>query len=61
MDKVELRSQKKCFGLDSTDHEMDHGDVNHSFTTYREIFVVFAQPAVFPKPAEGPFDDPSFG
>lgn len=40
---------------------MDHGDVNHSFTTCREIFVVFAQPAVCPKPADGPFDAPSFG
>jgi len=30
---------KKCFGLDSTGHEMDHGDINHRLTTYREVFL----------------------
>jgi hypothetical protein len=52
---------KKCFGLDSTDHNMDHRHVDHRLTARREILVVFAQPAVFSKPAESPFDHPSFG
>ena len=51
---------KKCFGLDSTDHEMDHRHVDHRLTARREVFVVFAQPAVFSKPAEGAFHHPSF-
>src|SRR5688572_17759010 len=48
------RVSKKCFGLNSTDHEMDHRDVNHSLTTCHEVFVVFTQATVFPQPAEGP-------
>src|SRR5687768_10473806 len=51
---------KKCFGLDSTDHEMDHRHVDHRLTARREVLVVFAQPAVFAKPAEGALNDPPF-
>ena len=40
---------------------MEHGDIDHGLTTCCEVFVVFAQSAVFPKLAEGPFDHPSFG
>ena len=39
---------------------MDHRNVNHGLTTCREVFVVFAQPTVFPKPAEGALNNPSF-
>ena len=51
---------KKCFSLNATDHDMDHRHVDHRLTARREVFVVFAQPAVFPKPAEGAFHHPPF-
>jgi hypothetical protein len=32
---------------------MDHRHVDHRLTARCEVFVVFAQPTVFSKPAEG--------
>jgi hypothetical protein len=52
---------KKGFGLDPTDHDMDHHHRDHRLTGGGEVFIVFTQPAVFSKPAEGPFNDSPFG
>ena len=43
----------------ATDHNRDHRHVNHRLTARREVLVVFAQPTVFSKPAEGTLNDPS--
>ena len=39
---------------------MDHRHVDHRLTARCEVFVVFAQPTVFSKPAEGAFHHPPF-
>ena len=31
---------KKCFDLDSTDHEMDHRDADHGFTRVGDILII---------------------
>jgi len=56
-----LNVSKKYFGLDSTSHKMDHRHVDHRLTARREVFVVFAQPALFSKAAAGSLNNPSFG
>jgi len=42
-------------------HQVDHRDIDHRLTAVRQRLVVFAQAAVFAEPAEGAFDDPTFG
>jgi hypothetical protein len=41
-------------------HQINHRQVDHGFTTGRQRLVVFAQPTVFAEPAEGSFDNPTF-
>src|SRR5688572_8374945 len=55
------RVSKKRFSFNATDHQMDHRHIDRRLTARCEVFIVFAQPAVFAKPAEGAFHYPSFG
>ncbi len=43
------------------DHQIDHGDTDHGFAGFGEGFIVFRQAAVFSKPCECSFHNPSLG
>ncbi len=42
-------------------HQVYHSDLDHTFTTLRQCFVILGQSAVFAEPREGSFHDPSLG
>ncbi len=48
------RISKNDFSLNSTNHDMNHRDVDQRLTTCGEGLVVFAQPTVFSEPAKWP-------
>ena len=42
-------------------HQVDHSQLDHSFTANRQRLVVLAKPAILAKPSKGTFDHPTFG
>ena len=44
-----------------SEHDVDHGDVDHRLAGGGVAFVVFAVAAIATQPGEGPLDDPAFG
>lgn len=42
-------------------HQIDHCQIDHSFTAGRQRLVVFAEPTILAQPAERPFHNPAFG
>ncbi len=40
-------------------HQIDHTDINHILTFLRQIFIIFAQPAVTPQPSKGVLHNPT--
>src|ERR1700730_1514767 len=50
-----------CDSSQSASHNSDHSYVQPSLGVFSFDFVVTNQPAMFHKPAEGPFYDPSSG
>jgi len=43
------------------DHQVNHRQFNHGFTTDRQRLIVFAQSPVLAQPRKGPFDHPPAG
>ena len=40
-------------------HQVDHSDLDHTFTAFRQCLVIFRQTTVLAEPREGALDDPS--
>ena len=47
--------------FESMDHQVNHRQFNHGFTTDRQRLIVFAQSPVLAQPRKGPFDHPPAG
>jgi hypothetical protein len=45
----------------STQHDMDHGQIDESFTGFGQFFIIFTQPPIIVQPTEGAFDNPTSG
>jgi hypothetical protein len=62
MAKVELRvCLIRGYPSQAAHHEMDHRHLDHSFTSFRQEFVIFAQAPVAIEPAKRALHDPALG
>ena len=43
----------------SSEHQLNHGNLDHRFTGLGEVLVVLAQTTVSAQPTEGPLDNPA--